>query len=453
MPKQIRFRRGTTAQHSAFTGADGELTADTDKRILVLHDGVTAGGKPLDAVMKDVGDPSTTQQINTIVAITGGDGSEIALDVTSSPAQFRAGVLALGYLLADKLIISKTVLPYAATVNLNFGRSFQTVALTGNVVFTTAGLTDGLHAFIKVTSDATLRTLTFPAGWKFVAARPRPTSPRTKPPSWNSGAPATPTPTSRPAGPFSLNCWESQQSSFPKKGKPSPLRGIVRVLVGVKRLKHWPHFPAITTRKHPLTTFLAFDILPAMSSWIQRFLLYEKENFALAKDRSDLAIYFLGLTPIVAGWVLSNTHPALGPAVTKAGFLLFAIWFFLLLPFRRHEQLQTAHTAELQHLRNKYKLPDFERQGLAMFLNEGSQLQWRCQSNYEPPSDATKDWYKRTEAFVATLGDIYLARFRAEVGIEIKTRPTGIPSTKHLQIWEFLYLKCYRLHEFLNEHA
>jgi hypothetical protein len=45
MPKQVRLRRGTTAQHASFTGGDGELTVDTDKRALVLHDGVTAGGK------------------------------------------------------------------------------------------------------------------------------------------------------------------------------------------------------------------------------------------------------------------------------------------------------------------------------------------------------------------------------------------------------------------------
>lgn len=43
MPKQVRLRRGTTAQHSTFTGADGELTVDTTKKTLVLQDEVTAG--------------------------------------------------------------------------------------------------------------------------------------------------------------------------------------------------------------------------------------------------------------------------------------------------------------------------------------------------------------------------------------------------------------------------
>lgn len=46
MPKQVQLRRGTTAQHSAFTGAVGEVTVDTTKRVPVVHDGATAGGVP-----------------------------------------------------------------------------------------------------------------------------------------------------------------------------------------------------------------------------------------------------------------------------------------------------------------------------------------------------------------------------------------------------------------------
>ena len=54
MATQIRFRRGTTAQHATFTGAAGEVTVDTDKKTLVVHDGVTPGGQPL---------PTTTTNI------------------------------------------------------------------------------------------------------------------------------------------------------------------------------------------------------------------------------------------------------------------------------------------------------------------------------------------------------------------------------------------------------
>lgn len=46
MSKQVKLRRGTTAQHAAFTGALGEVTVDTDKNVTIVHDGVTAGGIP-----------------------------------------------------------------------------------------------------------------------------------------------------------------------------------------------------------------------------------------------------------------------------------------------------------------------------------------------------------------------------------------------------------------------
>ena len=47
MAKKLQLRRGTTSQHSSFTGAVGEVTVDTDKDSLVVHDGSTAGGHPL----------------------------------------------------------------------------------------------------------------------------------------------------------------------------------------------------------------------------------------------------------------------------------------------------------------------------------------------------------------------------------------------------------------------
>ena len=41
---KVQFRRGTTAEHATFTGAQGEITYDTETNQLVLHDGVTPGG-------------------------------------------------------------------------------------------------------------------------------------------------------------------------------------------------------------------------------------------------------------------------------------------------------------------------------------------------------------------------------------------------------------------------
>ena len=46
MAKKLQLRRGTTSEHGSFTGAVGEVTVDTDKDVLVVHDGSTAGGFP-----------------------------------------------------------------------------------------------------------------------------------------------------------------------------------------------------------------------------------------------------------------------------------------------------------------------------------------------------------------------------------------------------------------------
>ena len=47
MPTVLKLRRGTTTQNNAFTGAEGEISIDTQKDTLIVHDGSTAGGHEL----------------------------------------------------------------------------------------------------------------------------------------------------------------------------------------------------------------------------------------------------------------------------------------------------------------------------------------------------------------------------------------------------------------------
>ena len=47
MATQVQFRRGTTAEHSGFKGAEGEVTVDTSLKTVVIHDAITNGGFPL----------------------------------------------------------------------------------------------------------------------------------------------------------------------------------------------------------------------------------------------------------------------------------------------------------------------------------------------------------------------------------------------------------------------
>ena len=66
MAKLLKLRRGTTTQHGSFTGAEGEVTVDTTKDTLVVHDGSTAGGHAVAAEdMENVSSAAIMSQVNT----------------------------------------------------------------------------------------------------------------------------------------------------------------------------------------------------------------------------------------------------------------------------------------------------------------------------------------------------------------------------------------------------
>ena len=41
---QVQFRKGNTTEHAQFTGANAEITVDTQKKTAVVHDGSDVGG-------------------------------------------------------------------------------------------------------------------------------------------------------------------------------------------------------------------------------------------------------------------------------------------------------------------------------------------------------------------------------------------------------------------------
>lgn len=86
-------RRGTTAQHSSFTGLLAELTVDTDKKTVVVHDGSTAGGVPLAKQRPTLSSTSGTTytlaatDANNVVTTTSTSG----VTVTVPPSVYVAG--------------------------------------------------------------------------------------------------------------------------------------------------------------------------------------------------------------------------------------------------------------------------------------------------------------------------------------------------------------------------
>ena len=115
MATQVQFRRGTTAEHSGFKGADGEVTVDTSLKTVVIHDAITNGGFPVlrqdgsnsqfdrgsltNCALKFAGDPDTgiiSPASNELALVTGGS-SHLTIDANGA-ATFTGNVQVNGSL-------------------------------------------------------------------------------------------------------------------------------------------------------------------------------------------------------------------------------------------------------------------------------------------------------------------------------------------------------------------
>ena len=87
MATQVQWRGGSTAEHATFTGAAREVTVDTQKQTLVVHDGSTAGGAPLQKQYPPLGSAAAptytfTGDTNTGIYSPGADQVAVATNGT-----------------------------------------------------------------------------------------------------------------------------------------------------------------------------------------------------------------------------------------------------------------------------------------------------------------------------------------------------------------------------------
>ncbi len=161
MAKQLQLRRGTTAQHSTFTGALAEITVDTDKKVAVIHDGTTAGGFPLARADGVVATATTANALNTANAYTGTSFNSIT--GLSSTTPIVAGTAAVGT--ATTAARADHVHPVQTTITGNAATATKlatarTIGMTGDVTWTSASF-DGSG---NVTGTATLANSGVTAG-------------------------------------------------------------------------------------------------------------------------------------------------------------------------------------------------------------------------------------------------------------------------------------------------
>lgn len=167
MAKLLKLRRGTTSQHSSFTGAEGEVTIDTDKETVVVHDGSTAGGHPVAAEdMANVSSASIagrlgtgaiqgTQLENSGVS-AGAYGSSSAIPIVTVDAQGL--VTAASTTAIDSTTIANGSASVAVASNgpitSNANHDFSAgIDVTGNISVT--GTVDGVDvAALKTAKDS-----------------------------------------------------------------------------------------------------------------------------------------------------------------------------------------------------------------------------------------------------------------------------------------------------------
>jgi len=114
MPKTLQFRRDTTANLASVTGAVGEIFIDTTKDTVVVMDGSTAGGFPLQ--------PEITTASNVAVG-----NLQVGQIVAGSTAEYTSGNGFLGWSYSETLTLSASA-ESAAFTAIN--------ALTGGTVIT-----------------------------------------------------------------------------------------------------------------------------------------------------------------------------------------------------------------------------------------------------------------------------------------------------------------------------
>jgi hypothetical protein len=101
MATQVQWRGGSTAEHATFTGAAREVTVDTQKQTLVVHDGSTVGGAPLQKQYPPLGSAAAptytfTGDTNTGIYSPGADQVAVATGGTGRLFVNGSGNVGLG---------------------------------------------------------------------------------------------------------------------------------------------------------------------------------------------------------------------------------------------------------------------------------------------------------------------------------------------------------------------
>lgn len=173
MARKLRPRKGTTAQNNAYTGAVAEVTIDTTKKTLVVHDGATAGGNPiptLDDVASAVANHAAAVNPHpTYLTAAEGDAAYEALGTAASVMIAHVGDSDphVGYLLEAAAPLIYEVIPegWQTPTLVN---SWANVATYRATQYRRQG--DAITLIINLDSGTNNTLFTLPAGFRPTAS-------------------------------------------------------------------------------------------------------------------------------------------------------------------------------------------------------------------------------------------------------------------------------------------
>jgi hypothetical protein len=166
MSTAVQRRRGTTAEHAAFTGISGEITIDTTKKTVVVHDGVTPGGTPL---AKEAHNHDALYVLQTAIATAANFLAKVVGKVLTADAVWDAAVpVNLGATLSGNLTLDLATFIHAygtATGNIVFNAATNLKSQSGTIEITASG---GNRTVGLTTSAFSGTAVTIPSGQTYL---------------------------------------------------------------------------------------------------------------------------------------------------------------------------------------------------------------------------------------------------------------------------------------------
>ena len=168
MASVVKLRRGTTLEHSTFTGAIGEVSVDITKDTLIIHDGVTAGGHELAlANLSNTGITAALSELNildgAVISTTelnylSGVSSNIQTQLDSKATTASLSTVATSGLYSD-LSGTPTIPSIITDLGISDGTNGQVLTTDGAGTFTFADAAPLTVAYSDITGKPTFATV------------------------------------------------------------------------------------------------------------------------------------------------------------------------------------------------------------------------------------------------------------------------------------------------------